>query len=158
MTINARAKGQRGEREVVKLLQPVVNRVYAQYGLAVVDLERNLMQSLKGGYDIIGLDWLALEVKRHEKVSHGMSGMEGWWTQTVRQAVDGGREPVLVYRPNSTAWRVQMLGYLCVGANGGYRVKTKVDIDLQSFMLWFDLKLNRELASRGHTPLPPGAA
>ena len=63
----SRNKGKRGEREVVKLLQPVVNEVYESLGLEPPLLERNLMQSHKGGCDLAGLDWLALEVKYQEQ-------------------------------------------------------------------------------------------
>lgn len=143
--VNARAKGQRGEREVVKLLQPVVNRIYGEHGLAVVDLERNLMQSRNGGYDIVGLDWLALEVKRHEKVIQ--SGVNGWWAQTLRQC-QAGQEPVLFFRPNQLQWTVRMLGYLCIGPNGGQRVRSTVTVDIATFMVWFELRLRYELSKK----------
>ena len=75
----ARSKGQRGEREIVALLQAVVNEVYTAYNRKVIStteselvqyrtlevplLQRNTIQSDRGGYDIVGLDWLAPEVK-----------------------------------------------------------------------------------------------
>lgn len=145
MPINARAKGKRGELEVIKLLQPTVQKVYGARGLAVLDLERNLMQSMKGGYDIVGLHWLALEVKRHENITHGVvGGINSWWMQCKSQAAVG-QEPVLFYRPNKQLWYVRMYGYLAIGENGGARVRTVVTVDLASFLVWFELRLNHEL-------------
>jgi hypothetical protein len=148
MPLNARAKGQRGEREVVALLQPVVTKVYHAAGLPAPELERNLMQSRKGGYDIVGLDWFALEVKRHENL--GLSGIREWWEQCTRQAAEG-QEAVLFYRPNRLHWLIKMYGYLCVGPNGGYRVRSPVTVDLPTFLMWFELRLTRDLVSRGVT-------
>jgi hypothetical protein len=144
MTLNARAKGQRGEREVVKLLQPVIDRVYVHHGLAVPELERNLMQSRNGGYDIVGLEWMALEVKRVETDLNSMRWR--WWQQARSQAKEG-QEPVLFYRTNHSVWSIMMYGHLCVGVNGGPRVRSVVDIDLASFMAWFELRINHQLTS-----------
>lgn len=74
-------KGKRAERQVRSLLQSVVTRVYTDYGIDVPILERNLQQSIKGGADIRGLDWLAVEVKHQETVK-----LEQWWRQTCEQA------------------------------------------------------------------------
>lgn len=125
----SRDKGQRGEREICKLLQPVVNEVYESKGLLPPVLERNLMQTRNGGFDIAGLDWIALEIKRHETLQ-----IPAWWAQTKEQALvkqrSGGgkgctagepqgqgsrpyeRIPVLMYRKNRSPWRVMMYGYL----------------------------------------------
>ena len=72
----SREKGKRAEREVVKLLQPVVTKVYQEAGKEIPLLERNLMQSHKGGHDIVGLEWMALEVKHHETLQ-----ISQWWEQ-----------------------------------------------------------------------------
>lgn len=144
MAVNARAKGMRGEYEVIRLLKPTVDKVYAELGLAVVNLERNILQTRAGGYDIVGLDWLALEVKRVEKTTHDKSGILGWWEQCRRQA-GAEQEPVLFYRPNVTQWLIRMYGYLCIGPNGGPRVRTVVTVDLPSFLVWFEIRLRHEL-------------
>lgn len=94
--VNARAKGQRGEREAIAVLQPIVDVVY---GPGVLVLERNLTQTRGGGYDIVGLPWLALEVKRQESGSSSQ-----WWRQTIRQAKPG-QVPVLMWRGNRQPWR-----------------------------------------------------
>lgn len=145
MTINARSKGQRGEREVIALLVPVIQKVYESHGLGLVtpELKRNLMQSMEGGYDIIGLDWLALEVKRVE--NQASYNREQWWAQARKQTKEG-QETVLFYRPNNTSWKIRMFGYLCVGSNGGVRVRTVVDINVASFLAWFEQRLIHELA------------
>jgi hypothetical protein len=140
--INARSKGKRGEYEVIKLLQPVVNKVCGAYGYAAADLERNLTQARGGGFDISGIPWLALEVKRHENL--GLSGIKEWWAQTRLQSKEG-QEPVLFYRPNNTSWLVRMYGYLAVGGNGGVRVRAAVTVDLDAFLLWFEQRLIHDI-------------
>ena len=94
-----RNKGANAEREFVKILQPVVDRVF---GSGQVMMARNLMQTRDGGFDIAGLEWLALEIKRQETLS-----LAAWWEQAVRQAGED-RVPVLAYRQNGKKWRVRM--------------------------------------------------
>lgn len=77
----SRNKGQRGEREVIALLQPTVDRLYVQAGYPTPILARNLSQSREGGFDIAGLEWLAIEVKYQEN-----ENVKGWWEQACRQA------------------------------------------------------------------------
>jgi Holliday junction resolvase len=122
-----RQKGHDGERDIVKLLQPIVELVIGEKAL-----RRNLMQSREGGYDICGLDHLAIEVKRCETLE-----VEKWWRQTLRQAEDGGGAiPVLMFRQNRGKWRVMMFGH--VGA-----IMCRVEIDMATFGLWLgeDLKM-----------------
>lgn len=159
----SRDKGQRGEREVCALLQPVVNDVYGRLGVQPVPtLERNLMQSRSGGFDIAGLEWIALEVKRHETLN-----VQAWWSQTKEQAkttlVYGGqkglragtahvrvqaREPVLLYRQNRGKWNVRMYGRL--ETSDGHFVKTPVTISLEAFLVWFSKELEARL-QKGQT-------
>lgn len=136
----SRNKGKRGEREVVKLLQPVVNEVYQSLGLEPPVLERNLMQSHKGGFDLVGLDWLALEVKYQEQTQ-----LTTWWEQCKRQA-GKDREPVLFHRKNHATWKVRMFGYLVAG---GQRVRCPVDITPEAFLAYLRLRLMKELHSPG---------
>ena len=141
----SRNKGKRGEREVVKLLQPVVNKVYAEMGCVAPDLERNLMQSHKGGHDVVGLEWLALEVKYQETPQ-----LRVWWEQTHLQALGVGnrpqRTPVLIWRKNNSPWKVRMRGYLPAGER---KINCVCDIELPSFLLWLEHRLVAELS------LPP---
>jgi hypothetical protein len=135
-----RDKGQRGERLAISVLQPVVTKVYEERGLEVPKLERNLMQTMKGGHDIVGLDWLALEIKFQETLH-----INAWWSQTLRQAGET-RVPVLMYKQSRVKWRVMLVGSLMIGPNGvGGRVRAPVDITLEDFLCYFERRIIWEL-------------
>lgn len=136
----SRNKGQRGEREVIALLQPVLDEVYASVGLESPALARNLMQSHKGGCDLAGLDWLAIEVKYQEA-----GNMGSWWDQTKRQA-GKDREGVLFYRKNHAKWKVKMFGFLVAG---GQRVRAPVVIEVEAFLAYLRIRLLKELSPLG---------
>lgn len=129
----SRNKGQRGEREAAALLQPIVNEVYVEAGFAPPLFKRNLMQTREGGYDIVGLDWLALEIKRQETLS-----ISTWWKQTLKQAGEE-QTPVLMYRKNHAKWRVMLLLETTVG------LTIPVDITLSDFLEYFSLRIALEL-------------
>lgn len=135
----ARNKGKKGERDVISILQPVVTEVYEAHELEPPMLQRNLLQSDKGGCDLHGLEWLALEVKRQEQLN-----INAWWEQTVRQA-GTKNEPVLFYRKNNAAWRVMLYGALRVHGTHGYWRRTVVTIDVADFLVWFRSRLSYEL-------------
>ena len=103
----SREKGKRGEREVARIIQDVVNYVFGENAPRI---QRNTLQSDKGGFDLVGLEDFAIEVKRHEKLN-----VKAWWKQTVRQA---GKDkiPVLFYRQNNTPWSVMFIddGSICI--------------------------------------------
>ena len=128
----SRNKGKRGEREVVKLLQPIVDRVFEERGLEPPVMFRNQNQSFQGGYDIDGIDWLALEVKRQEQLN-----INGWWKQTLSQA-NPEQVPVLIYKQNHKPWKVIMFGYLDCGTK---RVKARMEMNLDTFLLYFETKM-----------------
>ena len=132
-------KGKRGEREVIKLMQPVLEEVYTMVGRAdeVPKLKRNLMQSAEGGFDIVGLEWLALEVKFHETEQMG-----SWWAQCKRQAGDG-QEPVLIHRKSRAPWKVRMFGALPLPS--GQKIKCPVDISVDTFLIYLRYRLLQEL-------------
>lgn len=142
-------KGKRAEREVVQLLQPVVDKVYREFyglrdartGVAIepVKLQRNTLQSDGGGFDIIGLEWLALEVKFHETPQ-----VETWWKQTVRQAKEG-QEPCLVWRKSRVDWKVMMMGVLPAGDK---RVRCRIESRKKDWLLWVECRLRWELKKR----------
>ena len=127
---SSRNKGQRGEREVAKLLQPIVDKVYSAIGKEIPVLGRNLQQSRDGGFDLSGLDWIAIEVKFQESFN-----LLGWWVQTTQQAGEH-RVPVLFYRKRHHKWRIRMMGDLPIGIAG---VGALVDIDLNTFLQWFEV-------------------
>lgn len=138
----SRRKGRRGEREIIDLLQPVVNEVYDACEIAeenVPKLKRNSLQSDEGGSDVAGLPWLSIEVKYHAKIPPGK--LKQFWLQTLEQA-GMQKVPVLFYRRNATGWAVMMTGML--GAPGwGYTVP--VTVSPSDFLLWFRTRLHQEL-------------
>lgn len=93
--INSRAKGKSAEREVIGILQELIPKL---------KLERNLDQTRDGGYDIKGLEGWAPEVKRYAQITWG--DVENFWKQTVTQARDTGRKPVLFMREDRSPWVV----------------------------------------------------
>lgn len=132
----SRNKGQRGEREVAKLLQPIVDKVYSSRGLEPPVIGRNLQQTRDGGYDLSGLDWMALEVKWQEAFN-----LKDWWVQTLRQAGEQ-QIPILIYKKNHVKWRVRMIGELPIGC---YLMPALVDIDLETFCQWFETMVEFKL-------------
>ena len=103
----ARIKGQKGEREVVALLQPVVDKVFGfnEMGHSIHKLERNLDQTRDGGHDIDGLDGFSIEVKWCEQFQ-----INKWWKQTLDQALgnkENIRYPILFYRKSHNPWRMK---------------------------------------------------
>lgn len=127
----SRNKGKRAEREVIAILQPIVNHVWLTHGLEPPLLQRNTLQSDQGGCDLAGLEWLSLEVKHCETFQ-----LTQWWAQTVRQAKGRNgqkKTAVLFYRKNNVAWRVRMEGQA-----GDFRPwACVVDIAQEDFEYWF---------------------
>lgn len=134
----AQSKGARAERQVIQLLQPVVNEIYSERSLEPPILQRNTLQSDRGGYDITGLDWLALEVKHQEQLL-----VDKWWEQTVRQAKNN-TEPVLFYKQNNVKFRVRLWAriYIHGGSNHQWHV---VEMSPEAFIQYFRDRLIVEL-------------
>ena len=133
-------KGSNGEREVINLLQPVVNRVYSSVGLEPPRLERNLTQARNGGYDVVGLEWLALEIKRQEILS-----VSKWWEQSLKQAKPH-QVPVLLFRQNRTKWRVKMFIRIPVGREGaGGWHRTPAILEIKEFLTYFEKRVFHEI-------------
>lgn len=135
-------KGYGGEREAIALLQPIIDGVCEELRVPRIELVRDSRQRFeKKHYDIFGLPWLCLEVKRVEQ--QGMIG--SWWKQTM-EACKPGQIPVLMYRPNFNPWRVRMRAPISV-VKGGFiegkgmhrpvRVRMTVTIDFADFQVWF---------------------
>lgn len=150
--LRAKLKGATGEREVIKLLQPMVEKIFKDRGLPCPLIERNALQFARGGYDIIGVDWCAIEVKRCETLQ-----LTGWWRQAIAQA--GKREPILFYRQNHGSWRVRVLARLGMWRKGEHDVENFVyhgtcDLSFEEFMPWFGLRTNYWAFSLGEDWLP----
>lgn len=161
--LTSRNKGKRGEREIADLLQPTVDCVATELGLDASKLliQRNTVQSDRGGSDLTGLPGLSIEVKLCETLA-----LESWWTQCQEQArgskrIGAGGVPVLFYRSNRKAWRVRMEGYAGTffGPVGNGALSTGqppcltravVDISLADFLTWFDRWCRQWLKADSH--------
>lgn len=138
----SRQKGARGEREVIELLQPVLDEVCDTCGQPRIELRRNWDQRWrKKQYDVIGLPWIALEVKRQEN----LSGIEGWWRQ-VEEACLEGQVPVLLYRKNHAPWRARLRANLVAGELND--VEIVADLGLDDFLHWLHWFLIEKLEVR----------
>lgn len=128
----SRNKGKRGEREVVNLLQPVINEVWSHFPQAGEPplLQRNTLQSDRGGFDIVGLDWMAIEVKFQEQLN-----VKAWWEQCVRQA-GISKVPVLFYRKSRMEWKVRLRVNLNIKRKWQVQYCT-VEMELQEFLEFF---------------------
>jgi len=132
MALNARAKGQRGEREVIDLLQPHVNEVSTYNQVDPPLLQRNTLQSDQGGFDIVGLSMFAIEVKRVESDTPGQ--LASWWAQAVKQATPQA-EPILIYRMNARPWLVRMFVRIKLPTGQFYKVPGVVSMDAFIFYM-----------------------
>lgn len=137
--VNARNKGQRGEREVVRLLQDVANAVTTRLQVDPILLQRNQMQSWKGGDDIHGLDWIAFEVKFCEAEQ-----LPAWWRQCLAQAAAKRAVPCLWYRSAGQPWKVRVRLY---ANTPGDRDQIEMDatVDSTDFLSWFENALVEQL-------------
>jgi hypothetical protein len=131
----SRQKGRRGEREVIAMLQPIVDSVYKALDRKPVVLQRNTLQSHLGGFDVVGLNWLAVEVKHAEAPSLG-----AWWKQCTDQAQ--GREPVLFYRSNFQPWRIRLWTRLETMKDSHWFV---ADVSVDCFLPYFESRVRDEL-------------
>lgn len=136
----ARNKGKRGERGVIDLLQPVIEEACR---LCAVDdvplLQRNTLQSDRGGFDICGLEWLAPEVKNCETFQ-----LDKWWQQACRQTKKG-QTTVLFYKRNHVPWRVRMPGVLYCEAGPNTWHPCVMDVSMEDFLIYFKMRVIAEL-------------
>lgn len=141
---SSKAKGYRGEVEVLEILSGILAQEYSRRGLPPPELARS-----PNGRDIRGISWIALEVKRHEPKGAGdfftPSQVEAWWEQCKTNAPKG-TEPIVIYRGNRMPWRVKMFGRLHTEKA---TVRCPVDIAVDAFYVWFRARLNEIL------PTPP---
>ena len=100
-----RAKGQRGERELLAL----ITKLLADRGHELT-LHRNHAQTECGGADCLDIPGVALEVKRQENIQ-----IASWWRQAISQAKATSRLPVLGYRRNRADWAILVPTYAATG-------------------------------------------
>lgn len=131
--VNVRTKGKGGEYEARDLVLSWLAPVYVKCGAPPPELKRNVEQSRSGGADLVGVDWLALEVKRHETLA-----VAQWWRQAERQA-GPGQLPVLMYRQSRKPWSFRVRARLLHGRTEappwGY-AETVADLDQEHARLW----------------------
>jgi len=134
MQINGRQKGAQAEREVIKKLQAVVDYVL---GKDMCVLKRNLEQYRGGGADVTcsveRYDLFSFEIKRCEKLM-----LEKFWKQTLKQAKQSKRRPVLIFRRNRESWSAMIF------INLGTQKNIKAIISLNDFLKYYAEMLNRK--------------
>jgi len=143
MTINIRQKGAEGEREVAKLLTPIITEVMTAMAFPAAEIEaaqkmvqRNQNQSAVGGADLNNVFGMAVEVKRQEQLS-----VNTWWAQCVKSAERNKELPLLIWRQNRKPWRVRTYAWLPLpgGNPGEYNRQQMIvaDFDIDTFKEWF---------------------
>lgn len=140
--INSRSKGKRGEREAInKVMQPIVDKVYKRYGVPAPTLSRNLQQWDAGGYDVVGLDWLATEIKFCETFQ-----LKKWWEQTLRQT-KRGQVPLLLYKKNRKKFKAMTWGMMpsFTPTSRVEVLKLPVILELTEFDYWFENEIDSRL-------------
>ena len=145
MSINIRQKGQEGEREIQRVLEPIVRKVLERNGIQLPEkaiIQRNQNQSAVGGSDLSNTFGLAIEVKRQEQLS-----INTWWKQCETAANDNGEHPVLLYRQNGKRWRCVTLVWLHVP--NGARQQARAEMRWDAFLHWFEEWVRRTLAQGG---------
>jgi hypothetical protein len=112
-------------------------------GCDPVVMERNLVQTREGGYDLLGLDWLALEVKRQENLQ-----VSTWWKQTVKQAKPG-QTPFLMYRQNRGRWKFRTALAAAHYSPCGQSTVSQLVVELEEDQakLWFQTELWNRLSN-----------
>lgn len=98
--VNGCKKGKQAERNFANKLELLIG----------IKLTRNLNQSRSGGHDLEGIPCLAIEVKDHTTLK-----LPAWWAQTVKQAQDIDRIPMLAYNVPNKGWRIRLPLHSVVG-------------------------------------------
>ena len=123
--INSRAKGASAEREFCNLLSEYL-------GESLVEpLKRNLEQTRNGGHDILGLEGMAIEIKRYKRVKE--SDIKKFWAQAVEQANRAGGQPVLAYREDMCSWRVRIPWGFLMDESWNEDVDYTLEVSLPAF-------------------------
>ena len=94
--VNSRSKGARNERAVVQYISDMCG----------IDAERNHSQVAKGGHDLLGVPFYAIEVKAYARYTD--ADRIKWWEQAVRQAKIAELEPAVWFRANRQDWQVMI--------------------------------------------------
>lgn len=137
--INVRSKGQRGEREIVDLLQCLIDPIRSKYHLTPVILQRNALQAHLGGADLHGLDGFSVEVKFQESAFQA-----AWWRQCLEQAnksrhgdANANAVPILFFRGSRQPWVVMFRAFVNSPLDRD-QVEMDVTTSLADFISWFN--------------------
>lgn len=141
-----RAKGADGEREIAKLLNPIVHKVKRTFNFSEEDIlnphyqiQRNPNQCANGGADLQNTYGICIEIKRQQALN-----INTWWKQCEKSAIDLDEIPVLMYRQNNKKWRVVMMGKPLVDAydqNLVFDFRCRIEISMSDFLQYFELHL-----------------
>lgn len=137
--VNARQKGNRGEREICDFLNPIVQKVMRELGHKeevignlANSIQRNQNQSAVGGSDLNHTFGLAIEIKRQELLN-----INTWWKQCIAAAKRNNEVPVLLYKQNHKPWRCVTYGALHLPA-GAMLYQVRMEFSLEDFLCWFE--------------------
>lgn len=141
MGIDVRQKGAEGERQVIKMLTPIIIDVMTtmefpreKIDAAMKMVQRNQNQSAVGGNDLSNTFGMSIEVKRQEQLA-----INTWWQQCETAANRNNELPVLIFKQNNKPWRFITYGFLHAPAdNGGWTsVRARVEFNEETFKSWF---------------------
>lgn len=120
--INVRAKGRNAEYVARDLLQEQSNIAAELCSMEPLKIERNLSQTRGGGCDLINTFGFAVEVKHHAVLA-----LDVWWQQTVLQAKDLNKRPLLLYKHNRE-WRAQLITQINMNKKW-FNVRSDINIE-----------------------------
>lgn len=117
------------------MLREVVEECGADF-----EIKRNQMQTAGkhrgvGQGDLVGLDWLSVEVKRVESDKPG--SIAAWWAQTKAQC-GPGQTPLLFHRMNGREWNVRTQMDTMVGSQ---RLRLPVDMAWHIYRVWLKMAI-----------------
>lgn len=134
----------RGEAEICRYLQPIVDKCY-QPLLRQLRLNKTPQVSLnphdeiKGGFDILGLEWLSFSIK-----FDGRNRYKEWWPELLEKT-ESDQEPVLFYRTKQTEWFAVMKMYSDIDEK---RFFAFAHVPLHHFLIYFEYRLKLELKEK----------
>lgn len=141
MGIDVRQKGAEGERQVIKMLTPIIIQVMTEMEFpqekidaAMKMVQRNQNQSAVGGNDLSNTFGLSIEVKRQEQLA-----INTWWQQCETAALRNNELPVLIFKQNNKPWRFITYGFLHVPADNASwtSLRARVEFNEDTFKSWF---------------------
>jgi len=121
--MNPRTKGAAGERQAAEWLKINFNLEIAP--------KRNLEQVRSGGYDLVGFEPFAFEIKRCQTLS-----LRHWWLQVVSAVGRDNLIPVVMYRRNREAWQF-LVSATTIGLDKGF-----INLQQLEFVKWGKLQIS----------------